>query len=266
MTLRLDELPDDGIPLFHSPDLGHWRSLGRMRNVRFCFVKCDDCKGNACMVFRSDFTKAMYNAGLYNAQEARRRDMQCHSYAVRIQWKNASARTYLCYPHRGLIRYFEKHEREKFKEELKELQLYHEHQGSMRECNPVCHHDCPRSCCRMHPIASDGGHVAARRYGDEQKIAGRTATVVFAPATPAPPSPSPPPRKRKRKEKRSRRRNGVKRHHRSSSSHKKSKRKHADNHDASWEQRYEALRGVIVDLGLIGDRPRNDRDRGSSEE
>lgn len=265
MTLRLEELPDGGIPLFHSPDLGHWASLGRLRNVRFCFVKCDDCNGNACMVFRSDFTKAMYNAGLYNAQEARRRDMQCQSSAVRIRWKNASVRTYLCYPHLGLMRYLKDREREQFKEELNELRLYHKRHGSLRDCTPLCLHDCPRSCCRMYSTASDWGHVAARRYGDERRIAGKiaTAAIAHAPSTP-PSSSSSRRRKRRKKEKSSHRKNGVKRRRRHHSPSYRKESKSKQQHGVSLEQRYEALRGMVMDLMLPEDRPRDERDRGYS--
>lgn len=169
MSLRLDELPDGGVPLFHAPDFERWVQVGRLRSVRFCFVECDDCGGAACMVCRPDFVKASQDAGIYDPRVARDTDERCRTCAVRIQWKNGSSRTYLCYPHRDLIACVP------YGPELEELKTLH--RGSLNEHNRVCRHACPRSYCRLYPEilpyslrrGGFGDSVAARSYGDEPR-------------------------------------------------------------------------------------------------
>ena len=103
MALRTEDIPREGVALFQVTDFGRWERVGRLRGIRYCCVTCAYCNGVACVVFRPDFVKATQTARVYDPALARQIDQRCHTCAVRVQWKNQSARIYLCYPQMNLI-------------------------------------------------------------------------------------------------------------------------------------------------------------------
>ncbi len=172
MTLRSEDIPTAGVPLFHVTDFGRWERLGRLATIRFCYVTCDDCKGVACVVFRPDFVKATRIAHIYEADLARYIDRHCRTCAVRVQWQNKSARIYFCYPRGDLIDCLEAGARRTFQAELMDFK-----RQSTKNVSCICAF--PSSCFRMFPTvatAGKNGKVIAERYGDESRMP-RPATV-----------------------------------------------------------------------------------------
>ena len=185
MALRTEDIPRQGVPLFHVSDFGRWERVGRLRTIRFCCVTCDNCKGDACVIFRPDFVKATQDARVYDPALARRIDQRCYTCAVRVQWQNKSARIYLCYHRPDLMDCLRK-AGGKFHAELMDFNNIPK-QEKRNDCLCVF----PKSCFHMFPSAAGGasrsGKVVAQKYGDETRM---------------PRAASPPRQKRKRKRKR----------------------------------------------------------------
>ena len=183
MALRTEDIPRQGVPLFHVSDFGRWERVGRLRTIRYCCVTCDDCKGVAYVIFRPDFVKATQTARVYDPALARQIDRRCHTCAVRVQWQNKSARIYLCY-HRPDLMDCLRDAGRKFHAELMDFNNMPE-----KEKRNDCLCIFPKSCFHMFPTAAatkGSGKVTAERYGDETR-------------RPRPASPPPVPVRRKRK-------------------------------------------------------------------
>ena len=199
MALRTEDIPTVGVPLFHVTDFGRWDRVGRLRAIRYCCVICDYCNGFACVILRPDFVKATQRSRLYDPDLARRIDRHCHTCAVRVQWKNKSARVYLCYPQIDLIDCLEGVKKE-FQAELIDFKRAPRHGTATSDC--LCAF--PKSYYHMFPTVTltgkkKSGKVLARRYGDESRVP-RPA------ASPTPVSNPRRPRKRKRLNQQQRRR------------------------------------------------------------
>ena len=166
MALRTEDIPREGVALFQVTDFGRWERVGRLRGIRYCCVTCAYCNGVACVVFRPDFVKATQTARVYDPALARQIDQRCHTCAVRVQWKNQSARIYLCYPQMNLIDCLKV--KRDFRAEIVDLK-HAPHRASNSQADCLC--TFPKSHFHMFPTARNkSGKVLAERYGDETRM------------------------------------------------------------------------------------------------
>ena len=166
MALRTEDIPTVGVPLFHVTDFGRWERVGRLRGIRYCCVTCAYCNGVACVIFRPDFVKATQTARVYDPALARQIDQRCHTCAVRVQWKNQSARIYLCYPQMNLIDCL-KAKRDSRAEIVDLKRAPHRTTNTQADC--LC--TFPKSHFHMFPTTRNkSGKVVAERYGDETRM------------------------------------------------------------------------------------------------